>query len=187
MRAALIALAIALLPGCAHAQDGRVDRSETPIVRAAANVIIHALPENRYRAWGYRWDATSIRVSRIVHWHIYEPDPRDRPADAIVRRNGWIEAPGVQIGVSVFGRDAAVTALSLEYNEFTNLDLLDALADAGANVSFQADYESYSEYVITPPGREAGLLTMKRICTPEGSRAAQRCHNEAELTFEIEG
>lgn len=184
MRAVLAAFALLLSPACAHAQDGRIDRSETPIVRATANVIIQALPETRYRQWGYRWDATSIRISRFVHWHIYEPDPRDRPADAIVRRNGWLEAPGVQIGVSVFGGDDAVTALSLEYNEFTHLDLLDALADAGASVSFQADYESYSEYLITPPGREPGLLTLKVVCTPEGARAARRCHNEAELGFD---
>lgn len=87
------------------------------------------------------------------------------------------------IGVSVFGNDSAVTSLSFEYYEFTNLDLLDALRDAGANVSFQADYESYSEYVITSPGRETGLLTLKIICTPESSRAGRRCHNEADLTF----
>ena len=186
MRAAFIALAIALLPACAHAQEGRIDRSETPIVRATANVIMQALPESQYRAWGYRWDAVSIRISRLVRWHIFAPDPRDRAPDAIVRRNGWLEAPGVQIGVSVFGGDENVTALSFEYDEFTNLDLLDALGDAGANVSFQSDYESYSEYIVTPPGREAGLLTLSRSCTSERSAAAQRCHNTAELKFELE-
>lgn len=186
MRAVLTALAIALLPACAHAQEGRIDRSEAPIVRAIANVIVQTLPENQYRAWGYRWDAVSIRISRVVRWHIFAPDPRDRALDAIVRRNGWLEAPGAQIGVSVFGNDENATALSFEYDEFTNLDLLDALRDAGADVSFQSDYECYSEYIVTPPGREAGLLTLSRSCTSEHSAAAQRCHNAAELKFELE-
>ena len=66
MHAILIALVVTLLPACAHAQEGRLDRSETPIARATANVIVHALPETQYRAWGNRWDAVSVRVSRIV-------------------------------------------------------------------------------------------------------------------------
>jgi len=186
MRALLAAVAIALLPACALAQEGRIDRSATPIVIATANVIAQVLPESQYRDWGYRWDAVTARISRLVHWHIYAPDPRERPADAIVRRNGWLEAPGAQIGVSVFGGDDQVTAVSFDYDEFSNLDLLDALRDTGAEVSFQSDYESYSEYIITPPGREPGLLTLSRRCTSPNSAAAQRCSNGAELKFELE-
>jgi hypothetical protein len=186
MRAALAAVAIAMTPACAHAQDGRLDRSETPIVIATATVIIQASPESRYREWGHRWDAVTARISRLVHWHIYAPDPRDRPADAIVRRNGWLEAPGVLIGVSVFGGDEEVTAVSFDYDEFTNLDLLDALRDAGAEVSFQSDYESYSEYIVTPPGREPGLLTLSRTCTSPHAASAQRCTNGAEFKFALE-
>ena len=185
-RAALIAFAVTLLPAWAHAQEGRFDRSETPIAIATANVIIQALPETQYGDWGYRWDAMTVRITRFVRWHIYAPDPRDRAADAIVRRNGWLEVPGAGIGVSVFGGDEKVTALSFEYDDFTNLDLIDALRDAGAEVSFQADYESYSEYVVTPPGREAGLLTLSRRCTSPRSAAAQRCTDGAELKFELE-
>ncbi|MCX7356644.1 MAG: hypothetical protein NT015_00605 [Alphaproteobacteria bacterium] len=186
MRATIIAFVLALLPAYVHAQEGRSDRSETPIARATANVIVQALPESQYRAWGYRWDSVSIRISRIVRWHIFGPDLRDRASDAIVRRNGWLEAPGAQIGVSVFGGDESVTALSFEYDEFTNLDLLDALRDAGANVAFQSDYETYSEYVVTPPGRESGLLVLSRRCTSENSAAAQHCQNGAELKFRLE-
>ena len=139
MRALLIAVAIALLPGCAHAQDGRIDRSDTPDVRATANVIVQALAPNDLGDWRYRWDAVSIRVSRFVHWHIYAPDRRHRDNDAVVRRNGWLDLANAGVDVSVSGTDDAVTALSFEY-PFTNLDLLDALRDAGAEVSFQADY-----------------------------------------------
>ena len=185
MRALLIAVAIALLPGCAHAQDGRIDRSDTPDVRATANVVVQALAPNDLGDWRYRWDAVSIRVSRFVHWHIYAPDQRNRASDAIARRNGWLDLENANVDVSVFGTDDAVTVLSFEY-PFTNLDLLDALRDAGAEVSFQADYETYSQYVVTPPGRATGLLTTTRTCTPDGMRPAQRCQNGAELKFALE-
>lgn len=184
-RAALIALSFALLPACAHAQDGRVDRSETPAVRAIANAIIQSIPESRYRDYGYGWGPMSIRVSRLVHWHIFEPDPRDRPADAIVRRNGWLDEEGAGVGVSVFGNDEKVTMLTFTYTNYTNLDVLDALRDAGADVNFQSDYETYSEYIVTPPGREPALLTTRRTCTPDNAASARRCENGAEVTFEI--
>lgn len=181
LRAALIALVWFAAP-IASAQERQSLRDE-PIVRAAATVLINALAPSEAGDWRYDWGAVSPRVSRLVHWHIFEPDPRDRPAGAIVRRNGWIEAPGKQIGVSVFGDDDHVTMLSIEYHEFHNLDLLEAIAAEGAEVSFQADYESYSEYIVTPPGRRAGLLTVSRACTSPQSAAAERCTNRAALTF----
>jgi hypothetical protein len=180
-RAALTALALMFVSSAA-AQERQSLRDE-PIVRAAAHVLIQTLAPSSYGDWGYDWGAVSSRVSRFVHWHIFEPDARDRPTGAIARRNGWIEAPGTQIGASVFGADDHVTMLSLEYNTFHNLDLIEALAAEGAQVSFRADYESYSEYIVTPPGRQAGLLTMRRTCTSLNSAAAQRCRNNAELTF----
>jgi hypothetical protein len=175
--------AVVLLLGPAAGAQERQSLRDDPIVRAAANVLIQTLAPSGQGDWRYDWGAVSPRVSRLVHWHIFEPDPRDRPAGAIVRRNGWLEVPGKQIGVSVFGDDDHVTMLSMEYREFHNLDLLEALAAEGAQVTFRADYESYSEYIVTAPGREAGLLTVRRICTSPRSAAAQRCHNEAELTF----
>ncbi|MEQ1820221.1 MAG: hypothetical protein ABL871_16585 [Terricaulis sp.] len=184
-RAVLAALALAILPSCAYAQDGRIDRSETPIVRATANAIIQSLSESQYRDYGYRWDATSIRISRLIHWHIFEPDPRDRATDAIVRRNGWLDEAGGQVSASVFGDDEKVTSLSFEYSTFTNLDVLDALRDAGADVNFQADYETYSEYIIAAPGREPALLTTRRTCAPDNMASMQRCENGAEVTFEL--
>lgn len=186
LRVALIALAFVFMPGCAHAQEGRIDRSETPAVRAIAHALIQSLPESRYRDWGYGWGPVSSRVSGLVHWHIFEPDPRDRPVDAIVRRNGWLDQEGASVGVSVFGNDETVTMLSFTYSNYTNLDVLDALRDVGADVSFQADYESYSEYIVTPPERAPGLLVLSRQCTSARSAAAQRCTNSAEMKFELE-
>lgn len=185
LRAALVVFALITSPACAHAQEGRVDRSETPIVRATANAIIQSLPESQYRDYGYRWDATSIRISRLIHWHIFEPDARDRAPDAIVRRNGWLDETGAQVSVSVFGNDAKVTTLSFSYSAFTNLDVLDALRDAGVDVSFQADYETYSEYIITAPRREPALLAMRRTCTPDNMASMRRCENGADVTFEL--
>lgn len=185
LRIALAAAALALLPACAHAQDGRIDQSETPIVRATANAIIQSLSESQYRDYGYRWDATSIRISRLIHWHIYQPDPRERESDAIVRRNGWLDEIGAQVSVSVFGNDEKVTTLSFSYSAFANLDVLDALRDAGVDVNFQADYETYSEYIVAAPGREPALLTMRRTCTPDSMASMRRCENGAEVTFEL--
>jgi hypothetical protein len=184
MRIALAALAFALLPACAHAQNDRVDRSEAPVVRATANAIIRSLPESQYSDYGYRWDATSIRVSRYIHWHIYAPDPRDRAPDAIVRRNGWLDVEGATVEVSVFGDDDEVTMLSFGYAEITNLDVLDALRDAGAAVTSRADYETYSEYLLAPPGREPALLRLGHSCTPDNMASARRCESSAEIMFE---
>lgn len=153
------------------------------MVRATANAIIQSLPESQYRDYGYRWDATSIRISRFIHWHIYEPDPRDRAPDAIARRNGWLDIEGATVEVSVFGNDDKVTMITFGYSGFTNLDVLDALRDAGVGVSFQADYDTYSEYLITLPGREPALLALRNSCTPDNMASARRCETSAEIEF----
>lgn len=185
LRASIAAIALLALPSCAHPQSGDpVGRGDLPDVRATANVIIQALPETQHRDWGYRWDAMSTRLSRFVRWRVYAPDPRADPPDTIVRRNGWIDGEHEDVGVSAFGADDAVTMLSFEYDRFYALDLLEGLRRAGADVRFQADYETYSEYVIVAPGREWGLLTTRRTCTPENWPAAARCQDSVELTFD---
>lgn len=184
MRGVVLALTLMFLPACAHAQDQPVGRGDLPGVRATANVIVHALPETRYRDYGYRWDAMSIRVSRYVRWHIYAPDDRGRAPDAVVQRNGWIDGEREDVDVAVFGDDERVTMMTFKYDRFRALDLLEGLRREGAEVSFQADYESYSEYLIAPPGREAGLLTMRRVCPPERAASMRICQDAAELTFE---
>ena len=184
MRAALVVLAFAALTACAQTQGEVAPDPERGGARDVADIILQALPETQNRDWGYRWDAVSTRVSGRVHWHIYAPDARDRPDEFRVERNGWLSAGARQIGVSVFGTDERVTMLSFEYAGFSSLELLEGLRVAGATVSFQSDYETYSEYIVTPPGRATGVLTMRRTCTPERAALAQRCQDSAELTFE---
>jgi hypothetical protein len=185
LRAFITALALMFAPVCASAQINDETRADAPIVRATAQVMIAALAPSDYGAWAYQWDAVSIRVSRLMHWHLFAPDDRDRPPDAISRRNGWISEEGRTIGVSAFGLDDRVIKLTFEVNAFHTLYLLEALRAEGVEVSFQGEDESSSEYVITPPGREEGMLTSTRICTSPQSRAAQRCHNEITLAFEL--
>jgi hypothetical protein len=185
LRVVLIASALALTPTITHAQaEGDANNA---MARETANVIIQAVSPNDYGDWRYRWDAVSIRVSRFLHWHIYEPDTRDRPEDAIVRRLGWIDTIGRRsIGVAVYGGDDGVTMMEFEVSGFNVLDLIAALRAEGAEVSFQSDYETYSEYVITPAGRAPALMTTRRTCPPETSARAQNCRTTAELTFTIE-
>lgn len=180
MRFAFAALTIVMLPACTHAQG----EAARPAEQAVAQVMIEALAPSSYGDWAYRWDAVSVRVSRHMHWHISKPDARDRPPDAAARRNGWIEAPGKQIGVSAFGGDEAVTSLNFETDAFHTLELVDALRQAGVEVRFQGDDESSSEYVITPQGRDYGVMRSARVCTSPESGAAERCHHEIELTFD---
>ena len=151
---------------------------------AVARIIVEALAPNGETASAYRWDAVSTRVSRHMHWHIYAPDPRDR-GEEDVRRNGWIAAADRDVSVSVLGGDTNVTRLSFTLPvAVTSLEVLGAIRRTGAEVSFQADFESYSEYWIAPAGRDAATLSSHRICTSPYSAARQRCHDELVLTFE---
>jgi hypothetical protein len=184
LRAVCIALAVALTLATAHAQP--VGNADIPIARATANALIQTTAPSEYGDWRYRWDAVSIRVSRFVHWHIYEPDARDRPADSIVRRLGWIDGNGRSVGVAAYGGDAGVTMMEFEVDGFNVLDLIAALRAEGAELSFQSDYETYSEYVVTPAGRAPALMTTRRTCPPETSARAQNCRTTVELTFVIE-
>ncbi len=182
-RAAAAAIALLMLPSCAHAQSEA--EPDAPIVQATARVIAEALAPNDAGAWAYTWDAVSIRISRHMHWHVPRPDPIDRPPDALTQRNGWIGAGGGNVGVSAIGLDDRVIKLTFDVDDFHTLHLVQALQAQGVEVSFQSEDESSSEYLVTPPGREGGMLTSTRICTSSESRAAQRCHDELTLAFEL--
>lgn len=149
---------------------------------AIARIIIEALAPTTYGDTAYRWDAVSIRVSRHLHWHIYAPDPRKR---GDVRRNGWIDAADHDVGVSVVGGEESVRSLSFTLpTGLTTLEMLDSIRAAGAEASFQSDFETYTEYWSAPPGRDGATLSNHRICTSPHGAAMQRCHDELVLTFE---
>ncbi len=181
LRAALTALALLAFTGCAHAQ---VSDRETRAAEATARVIIQALAPETYGDWAYRWDALSARLSRHMHWHLYGPDI-EQPPDAVVRRNGWIDGEGSQIGVSANGVAERVSHLTFEVHALNTLTLLEALRAQGAQVSFQADWEESSDYVVSAPGRDSAMLTSTRICRPPESRAGPSCHTELTLAFEL--
>lgn len=181
LRALTVAIAI-MLASEAYAQSERRPEADLPEVRATAEVIAEALPPISHGAQRLQWDAVSIRISRLVHWHLYGPEPRDRPADAPVRRHGWIEGVEQDVDLIAEGGDAELRSLTFGYI-FHGIDLVTALRERGAEVSFQADYETYSEYIVSASGREPALLTLTSRCTPPHSRARYRCENGAVLTF----
>lgn len=173
-----VALAIFLfLATPAAAQEE--ERSEQIVAR----IMIEALAPESYGDWAYSWGALSARVSRHMHWHLFGPDPRELVEGAVSRRNGWISSRGQNVGISAHGDRENVTRMTFEIRDGQTLAVLDALRSAGAEVSFAADWEESSDYVVSAPGRAAADLTSARICTPEGSRAARRCHSVLTLTF----
>lgn len=178
---ALIAVLALTLAGCAHAKAP--DRTAR-MAEATARVVIAALPREGEGVRDQDWTALSIRVSRHLHWGLHGPDIELAP-DAVVRRNGWIDADGAQIGVAALGVAERVTQLGFELHQLDTLALLEALRAQGAEVSFQADWEESSEYVVRAPGRESAILTSARVCRPPESRAGPYCHTELTLAFEL--
>ena len=168
-RGALLAAYALMLMGCAH---GRLDEPDLPAIEATAQFIIQALAPGDSE--DYRWDAFARRVSSSARWRL------SREAGAGVRRDGRLNTGA---GVVAIGDSENVAALSIDTNAFHAVTLLEALRRAGADVSFQADYETYSEYIVTPPGRDAGLLTEYSTCSPLENRPAWGCRDYVTLTF----
>jgi hypothetical protein len=180
-RRAILAAAVAP-PACAHRP---FNDSHAPIVQATARVMIASLAEQQSGQHGYHWDALSARISRLVHWHVTGLDARNRPFDSITRRNGWLEGQGHQVSISALGSNERVTSLEFEHNDaFAVLSLLNELREQGAEVSFQADYETYSEYLVTAPSRQTASLTARTSCSPFQARPAQGCEQTLSLAFE---
>lgn len=48
---------------------------------------------------------------------------------------------------------------------------------------FQGDYESYSEYIVTPAGGDTALLTTNGTCIPFDPQPGVVCRNYVTLTF----
>lgn len=179
MRTIFLVLAVAFIASCAHAPA----QEEEGAPQVVARIIVEALAPESYGDWAYDWGAVSARVSRHMHWHLFGPDPRELEEGAVARRNGWISARGQSVGISAFGDPDSVTHMTFELRDGTTLDHLEALRAAGAEVSFAADWEESSDYVIGAPGRDSAELTSTRICRPPESRAGPSCRIELTLRF----
>lgn len=184
MRSLLVALALTLSASCTHAPV--IDQEEERAADIVARIIIEALAPASYGDWAYDWGAVSARVSRHMHWHVFGPDPRELEEGAVARRNGWISARGQSVGISAFGDRESVTHMTFEVRDGTTLDYLEALRAVGTDVSFAADWEESSDYVVGVPGRDSAELTSTRICRPPESRAGPSCRIELTLRFSRE-
>lgn len=175
LRAALSAAFALLLTSCAHE---RTNDAEDPAVTAVAQFIIHAISpvENE----DYRWEAFSARVEESLAW-------RSPQSSAVLlpefRREGRLVSRGGGQGVIIVGDRTQVRTLSIDTNSFHALALLEALRRAGADVSFQGDFESYSEYIVTPAGGDFALLTTNSTCIPFDPQPGEVCRNYVTLTF----
>jgi hypothetical protein len=182
MRSALLALAL-LTTSCAHAPAPL--QEEERAEQIVARIMIDALAPESHGDRAHNWAAVSARVSRHMHWHLFGPDPRELEQGAVARRNGWISARGQSVGISAFGDRTNITHMTFELRDGQTLDYLAALRAAGAEVSFAADWEESSDYVLSAPGRESAELTSTRICRPPESRAGPSCHDELTLRLTL--
>jgi hypothetical protein len=92
----------------------------------------------------------------------------------------------MRVDVSAQGPEDRVAAFVVEHPElFFAITLIEALREQGAEVSFAADYETYSEYVVSMPGRESAYLTMATSCSPFEPRPPEGCTHTLTLAFEL--
>lgn len=181
-------LALALAAGTARAQE------QPTAEQAVARVIHAALAPTGYGDWRYRWDAVSIRISSMMHWHLSGPD---EPGDETLIRRGWVSAGGRQVGVSAYGEGATVSSLGFEMNgwRFNESDpdaLLAALALHGVEAVETARRDAPEVlhtdapmivYRLTAPERDTGSLTRTISCTSPLSAAARQCSVSYELAL----
>jgi hypothetical protein len=171
---------IAAIASPAGARDNAVSAE-----RAVANILISSLAPSSHGDWAYNWGAVSARVSMHMHWHLFEPDPRDRPEDYEARRNGWVSVNGDNVGISAIGGERDVTRIEVTSHRFNGREMVAALQAEGADVRFQGDDESGMEYWVQAPDRRPGVLRTTRVCTSPQSAAAQRCRHVFVLTFVV--
>jgi hypothetical protein len=173
LRAALTAASVLMLTSCAHE---RSNDPAHPVAASAAHFIVAAVaPVDDGDE--YRWEAFTARVGNLMEWR----GPPGATPEGGVRREGRLR--GTEIGVVATGDATYVTALSIDTNTVNGLTMLEALRATGADVSFQGDFESYSEYVLTPAGRDIVLLTTNSTCIPFDPHPDEPCRNYVTLTL----
>jgi hypothetical protein len=163
----------------------RAQEEEATAHQLAARLMIEALAPSSHGDWAYDWGPVSARTARHMHWHLFEPDPRDRPDDYVARRNGWIDAPGQDVGVSAFGGERQVTELSFRFDQEDDTGaVLDALRAEGATLELVREGEAFSEFRLNVTERKLVTILSLSECTSPRSAAAQRCWTTYTLRLE---
>jgi hypothetical protein len=214
IRIAALTCLIALAPIAAAQEALHPEReSETTARQVMAQVIADAMVPVSQASYGRDWDAVSIRISRLMHWHLAPPDTAPASARGI-RRNGWIAASGEQIGVSAygtgtvesltFGLSPTFSAQRPEADESDADDsdsgesgtdgpdkrenLFAALTAIGVTVTPAEARPSFADkgsaaWNLAAEGREDAMLIRSTLCTPEGSAQARMCGATYELVL----
>jgi hypothetical protein len=177
----LFLAAIAAMP--AQAQE------QPTISEALAELIHDAMPPTAWSGPHDTWDAVSIRISSLMHWHLAPPDTGDETA---IERRGWLSAGGRRVGITAYGAGENVISLGFERGDDSygsepapdHRELLAALAARGITVNVVERRDNRGEppfpiastaYTLAAAGRENVRFTSATHCTPPGSRAARRC------------
>lgn len=181
--------AIAAMP--AQAQE------QPTISEALAELIHDAMPPTAWSGPHDTWDAVSIRISSLMHWHLAPPDTGGEEG---IERRGWLAAGGLQIGVTAYGVGEKITSLGFERGDASygsepapdDRALLAALSARGITIEVLERRDHSGEYpfplastayALAAEGRERVRFTSSTHCTPPGSRAARRCWVTHELMF----
>ncbi len=181
MRVFVFALVAFLFAGA----PARAQQEGATAHELAASLMIEALAPSNYGDWAYDWGPVSARTARHMHWHLFEPDPRDRPEDYVARRNGWIDAQGQNVGVSAFGGERRVTELTFTFNREDHSDaVLAALRAEGATLDAVRTSEDLSEFRLSIAERKPATILSQSECTNPRSAVARRCWTTYTLRFE---
>lgn len=173
LRAALSAVFALMLTSCANQ---RSDNPAHPVAVAASHFIIQAIGPTE-SGDEYRWEAFEARVADRVRWR----SPALTIAEGEVRRDGVLAEGGLNIVAT--GDATYAKVLSIDTDAVNGIAVLEALRQAGAQVSFQGDFETYSEFVVTPSGRDTAVMATKSICSPFDPHPEEPCRNYVTLTL----
>jgi hypothetical protein len=175
MLRAVLTVYVLLLASCAHE---RSNDSKDPAVIAVTQFLIEAVSPVESEAYG--WDAFARRVSTSMEWRSTGAGAED---GVEVRREGRTIGRGGGQEIIALGDSTQIRTLSIDANAFTHAALLESLRGAGATVEFQGDFESYTEYVFTPSGRDVAVLTTNSTCIPFDPQPGEVCRNYVTLAF----
>jgi hypothetical protein len=130
------------------------------------------------------WRAVGARA-RDIHWHLAEPGQPDEAG--VIRRTGWVDGGGSQIGLAVCGDDQHVLKLvarmSGEPAPTGTPALVAALEASGVTVRSVLGQYDVRTYRLGREARGNAHLVLSGGCTPEGSAAMRRCWTDVQVFF----